>query len=280
MKFGVNTLIWTGAFNRSHLPLLPRLKQGGFDGIEIVVFDLTDFPVAETRRQLEANGMQCTFCTAVTNDMSAISEDPCAREKARVYVENCIQVAADLGTKTFAGVLYCPIGFIPGRRRTQDEWKREVEFLQSLGGSLERNDMILALEPINRFETFFLNTIADTVRLCEEAGNPRIGVLLDTFHANIEERDVAAAVRTAGKHLKHVHACESDRGTPGTGHIPWRGVFEGLRELNYDGWLIIESFGYTIKEIATAASIWRDLAPTPEHIAFEGVKFLRQMASQ
>ncbi len=280
MKFGVNSLIWTGAFNREHLPLLPRLKEAGFDGLEIVVFDLAGFPIAETRRQLEANQMECTFCTAVTNDASCISEDAAARRKARTYVEDCIKVAADLGTKTFAGVLYSPIGYLPGRRRTEGEWNREVEFLQGLGESLERNDMILALEPINRYETFFLNTIGDSVRLCEEVGNPRIGILLDTYHANIEERDVADAVRTAGKHLMHIHACENDRGIPGTGHMPWQGIFDGLRHLNYNGWLIIESFGYTIKEIATAACIWRDLAITPEDIAFEGVKFLRKMAAQ
>lgn len=280
MKFGVNSLIWTGDFNRSHLPLLPRLKEGGFDGLEIVVFDVADFPARETRQHLEANDMECTFCTAVTGEMSAISEDAGARQKARTYVEDCIKVAADLGTKTFAGVLYAPIGYLPGRRRTEQEWNREVEFLQSLGETLARNDMILALEPINRYETFFLNTIADSVRLCEEVNNPRIGVLMDTYHANIEERDVAAAVRAAGKHLKHMHACENDRGIPGTGHVPWKGIFEGLRELKYEGWLVIESFGYTIKEIATAACIWRSLASTPEEIAFEGVKFLRKMAAQ
>jgi D-psicose/D-tagatose/L-ribulose 3-epimerase len=279
MKFGVNTLIWTGAFDRSHLPLLPRLKERGFDGVEIVVFHVEDFPVAETRRSLEENGMECTFCTALGSDMSAISEDAGARQRARTYLEDCTKVAADLGAKMFGGAFYAPIGYLPGRRRSAEEWKREVEFLQSLGDTLTRNDVTLAVEPLNRFETFFLNTVADTVKLCEEVNHPKVGVLLDTFHANIEERDVVAAFARAGKHLKHVHTCENDRGTPGTGHVPWTGVFQVLRDLKYDGWLIIESFGYTIPEIATAACIWRDLAPTPELIAYNGVKFLRQLAA-
>jgi D-psicose/D-tagatose/L-ribulose 3-epimerase len=279
MKFGVNTLIWTGAFDRSHLSLLPRLKERGFDGLEIVVFHLEGFPVAETRKSLEENEMQCTFCTALAADMSGISEDAGARRRARTYLEDCTKTAADIGAKVFGGAFYAPIGYLPGRRRTEDEWKREVEFLQSLGDTLTRHDVTLAVEPLNRFETFFLNTTADAVRLCEEVNHPKIGVLLDTFHANIEERDVVAAVRTAGRHLKHVHTCENDRGTPGTGHVPWSGVFQALRDLRYDGWLIIESFGYTIPEIATAACIWRDLAPSPEQIAFDGVKFLRRMAA-
>jgi D-psicose/D-tagatose/L-ribulose 3-epimerase len=279
MKFGVNTLIWTGAFDRSHLSLLPRLKERGFDGLEIVVFHLEDFPVAETRKRLEENEMQCTFCTALAADMSGISEDAGARQRARTYLEDCTKTAADLGAKAFGGAFYAPIGYLPGRRRTEDEWKREVEFLQSLGDTLARHDVTLAIEPLNRFETFFLNTTADAVKLCEEVNHPKIGVLLDTFHANIEERDVVVAVRTAGRRLKHVHTCENDRGTPGTGHVPWSGVFQALRDLRYDGWLVIESFGYTIPEIATAACIWRDLASSPEQIAFDGVKFLRRMAA-
>jgi D-psicose/D-tagatose/L-ribulose 3-epimerase len=243
------------------------------------VIHLEDFPVAETRKSLEANEMQCTFCTALAADMSGISEDAGARRRARTYLEDCTKMAADIGAKTFAGAFYAPIGYLPGRRRTEDEWKREVEFLQSLGDTLARHDVTLAVEPLNRFETFFLNTTADAVRLCEEVNHPKIGVLLDTFHANIEERDVVAAVRTAGRRLKHVHTCENDRGTPGTGHVPWSGVFQALRDLRYDGWVVIESFGYTIPEIATAACIWRDLASSPEQIAFDGVKFLRRMAA-
>jgi D-psicose/D-tagatose/L-ribulose 3-epimerase len=279
MKYGVNSLIWTGKFDRSHLPLLPKLKQGGFDGIEIVVFDLKDFPVAETRKGLEANAMQCTFCTAVTREASCISDDPASRKKARIYAEDCAKTAADLGTNLLAGVWYSPIGYIPGRRRTEDEWKREVEFLQSIGPTLERNGLDLAIEPINRYETFFLNTIADTVRLCEEAGNPRIGVLMDTYHSNIEEKSIPGAVRVAGRHLKHVHSCENDRGIPGSGHIPWPEIFKAFHEVKYDGWLIIETFGYVIEDIATAASIWRDLAPSPDHVAYDGVKYLKTLAA-
>ena len=136
-------------------------------------------------------------------------------------------------------------------------------------------NVAIAIEPLNRFETYFLNTVADAAALCDEIADDRIGILIDTFHANIEEKSIGAALRLAGRHLKHLHACENDRGIPGSGNVNWPEFFSTVREIGYDGWLTIESFGFSLGEIAAAASIWRDLAPTPESIAFEGVKFLR-----
>jgi D-psicose/D-tagatose/L-ribulose 3-epimerase len=136
----------------------------------------------------------------------------------------------------------------------------------------------LAIEPLNRFETYFLNTTADAVALCREVNHPNIGILWDTFHANIEEKDIAASLLSTGRYLKHVHTCENDRGTPGNGHVDWQGVFRSLRKLGYNEWLTIESFGFAIGEISAAASIWRDIEPHSEDIAWDGIKFLQQSA--
>ncbi|HSB13131.1 MAG TPA: sugar phosphate isomerase/epimerase family protein [Bryobacteraceae bacterium] len=279
MKFGANTLIWTAAFDRTYLSLLPRIKERGFDGVEIARFDFHDFPAAEIRRNLEQNGLECTFCSALTGDLSLISEDAAVRKKAADFLQYGIRTAAELGARIFMGPFYSQVGYLAGRRRTADEWTRAVEGLQSLGESLAANGVVITIEPLNRFETYFLNTAADAAALCDEVDHPNVGIALDTFHGNIEEKDLGSAFRTAGKHLKHVHACENDRGIPGSGHVDWRGVFGALHELRYDGWLVIESFGFTIKEIAAAACIWRDLAPSPEDIAFEGLKFLKNRAA-
>jgi D-psicose/D-tagatose/L-ribulose 3-epimerase len=174
------------------------------------------------------------------------------------------------------GPVYSPVGILPGRRRTSDEWQWAVECFQSLGESLQENGITLALEPLNRFETYFLNIAADAVQLCSEIHHPRIGVLLDTFHTNIEEKDVAASFLKTGNKLKHVHACENDRGIPGTGHVDFAGIAASLKTIGYDGWITIESFGYSHKELAAAAAIWRDLAPTPETVAFDGLPFLKR----
>jgi D-psicose/D-tagatose/L-ribulose 3-epimerase len=136
-----------------------------------------------------------------------------------------------------------------------------------------------AIEPLNRFETFFLNTADDAARFCDEVGHPNVGILFDTFHANIEEQSIADGYRKVARHLKHVHTCENDRGTPGSGHVEWDAVFAALAEIGYDGWLTIESFGSNLPEIAAAAAIWRDLAATPEAVAFDGIGFLKRMTA-
>jgi D-psicose/D-tagatose/L-ribulose 3-epimerase len=172
------------------------------------------------------------------------------------------------------------VGKLVGRPRTKDEWKWAVAGLKAVGQTAEDLGVTIAVEYLNRFETYFLNTAGDGARLCDEVNHPRVGILADTFHQNIEEKHLGAAFRSLGRRLKHVHTCENDRGIPGSGNVQWQAVFEALRDLDYDGWLVIESFGFSIKEIAAAACIWRDLAPSPEAIAFEGVQFLKKMASR
>jgi D-psicose/D-tagatose/L-ribulose 3-epimerase len=173
------------------------------------------------------------------------------------------------------GPFCAPVGQLLGRRRTEDEWKRAVEGLESLGDTLEACDVTLTVEPLNRFETYFLNTAADGARLADDVAHPKVGIAFDTFHGNIEEKNLGDAVRTLGGRLKHVHACENDRGIPGSGHIEWREVAGSLREIGYNGWVVIESFGSNIPEIAAAACIWRDLAPSSEAIAADGLRFLK-----
>jgi len=279
MKFGVNLFIWMANFEKSHLPLLQRIRAAGFDGVEAPMFKGRDVPAAALRRGLEENGLECTICSVLTGELSLVAEDAALRAKTMDQVRENIAVTAEIGAKMIAGPLYAPVGFLPGRRRTDDEWKRAVEGWQELGPWLVQHDVTVAIEPINRFETFFLNTAEDGARFCDEVGHERVGILFDTFHANIEEKNIADGYRKVGRHLKHAHTCENDRGTPGSGHVAWGEVFAALRELGYDGWLTIESFGSNVKEIAAAASIWRDLAATPETVAFEGVKFLRKMAA-
>jgi D-psicose/D-tagatose/L-ribulose 3-epimerase len=275
MKYGINTLLWTAAFEKPHLELLPVLREKGFDGVEIARFDFAGFPAAEIRRVCEREGLRTTFCTALTGDQSLISADQDIRRRTREHLRTAISTAADTGAETLAGPMCSAVGFHTGQRPTDDEWKHAVEGLQSLIPVLDEYGMTLAHEPLNRFETYFINTAADAVRLCEQVDHPRVGILFDTFHANIEEKNPGEALASTGKWLKHVHTCENDRGTPGSGHVPWQDVFGAIERIGYDGWLVIESFGSRIPEIAAAACIWRDLAPSSESIAFDGLTFLK-----
>ena len=280
MKFGVNTLLWTAGFDSSHLPMLGKVKEMGFDGIEISRFAFDGFPAADIRRALAGEGLECTFCSALTGRTSLVSDDPNVRRQAREFLLAGIETAGELGSEIMMGPFCAPVGLLPGRRRNDDEWKWAVEGLQSLGEQLDACGVTLTVEPLNRFETYFLNTDADAVKLCEQVGHPRVGVAFDTFHANIEEKDLAASVRLLGNHLKHFHASENDRGIPGSGHTRWREVFAAVKEIGYDNWVVIESFGSTIQEIAAAACIWRDLAPATDAIAADGVRFLRKAVAE
>ncbi|MBI3210085.1 MAG: sugar phosphate isomerase/epimerase [Candidatus Solibacter usitatus] len=276
MRFGVNFFIWTANVTEEQFPLFPRIKAAGFDGIELPLLDPENCPAAAIRRELEANQLGATSCVVIPHRTSLFDEDASVRATAKDHVRRAIAVSAEAGSHMIAGPLYSPVGWLPGRRRTRDEWSRAIESYQELGATLDEYKMEMAIEPLNRFETFFLNTAADGAALCAAVKHPRIGLLIDTFHCNIEEKDIAAAYRTAAPHLKHVHTCENDRGIPGSGHVEWAAVFAALREIGYNGYLTIESFGYNIEAIAAAAAIWRDLASSPDAIAFEGIKFLKQ----
>jgi D-psicose/D-tagatose/L-ribulose 3-epimerase len=275
MKFGVNTFIWSPAVDAPVIEALPEIRERGFDGVELPLIDLTYIQPATIRRRLAETDLRCTFCAVLPRPLSLMDASPELRERAVQHLTDAIAFAAEAGGEVIAGPLYSPVGFFTGTRRTADEWSRAVEAWQRLGEVAARHRMTIGIEPLNRFETFFLNTAADAVQFCAEVGCREVGILFDTFHANIEEKDVAQAILTAAPHLVHFHACENDRGAPGSGHVDWQNVFAALGQIGYDGWVTIESFGFALGELSAAASIWRDLARTPADIAYEGVQFLR-----
>lgn len=280
MKFGINTLLWTAQFSESHLSLFPKIKGWGFDGVEVATFAFdSGFPAAAIARAARDEGLEFTLCSALTGTMSLIAEDG---DAASTFLRRGIDTAVSMGATLFVGPFCAPVGQLLGRRRTHDEWSRAVERLAGLAPVLESAGVTMAIEPLNRFETYFLNTMEDGVRLCDQIGSPAIGLLYDTFHANIEEKDPAAIFLHAARdgRVAHVHTCENDRGIPGSGHVGWQSLFHALHEAHYNDWLVIESFGFSIPEIAAAACIWRDLAANAEDIASEGLKFIQQGAAK
>lgn len=269
---GVNTMIWAGSFTSSVYALLPRLREWGFTSVEIPVFDFKAFDAGSVRREVGGTGLALTVSTALPSDLHIASEDGGVRRRTREWLRGALEKVTEAGGRLLAGPIYSPVGYLTGRRRTDAEWQRAVAELRQLEWS--EGGAKLAVEPLNRFETYFLNTAADGRRLCDEIGNPQIGILFDTFHANIEERSMAGAIAQIGPRLTHVHLSENDRGVPGSGHIPFREVIGALRKQDYRGLAVVESFASTIREIAAATAMWRDYAPSPEAFAEAAGRYL------
>jgi len=274
MKLGVSAFAWTAAFGSGHLPLIPQVKEYGFDGFEIPMFVPSALPAADLRREFEANDLECTVCAILPSGINPISPDASVRKRSRAHLVECVETAAEMGARLLGGPIFAPIGYLPEHRPTGDEWKWAVETIQSLGDLIEKNTLDLSIEPVNRSETFFLRTAAEAKEFCEDVGHPCIGVTVDTFHANIEEKSLPAAIDLLGFHLKHMHMSENDRGLVGTGHVDFAGCMKALHRIGYDGYLTIEGFGYTEGETSAPGALWADMGVSPEDVAVKGMEYL------
>jgi D-psicose/D-tagatose/L-ribulose 3-epimerase len=271
---GVNLMVWNGQVGAAELALLPQIKEMGYDSVELPVFSTTPFDIPVVKRALQAQGLACTVSTALPATVNLIDEE---RRGAGVqYLQQIIAMAANIGAAVICGPLAAPVGERRGRGYTQAEWESCVLGLRAAGKIAADHGIALALEPLNRFETFIVNTVADGVRLVEAVDSPAVGLLLDTFHMHIEEKSSAAAIRQAGRHIKHFHASENDRGTVGTGQVAWPAVFGALRDIHYQGQIVVESFGHAIRELAGAACVWRPLAASPEALAKGSIQYLHK----
>jgi D-psicose/D-tagatose/L-ribulose 3-epimerase len=243
------------------------------------MFTPADLPVAALRREFEANDLDCTICAILPAGINPISPEANVRKRSLAHLVECIETAAELGARLLGGPIFAPIGYLPPHRPTQDEWRWAVDIFQSLGDLIERHRIDLSIEPVNRSETFFLRTAEEAKEFCEDIGHPCIGVTLDTFHANIEEKSVPAAIDRLGFHLKHMHISENDRGVIGTGHVDVPGCIAALDRIGYDGYLVVEGFGYSADEPCAPGALWADMNVSPEDIARQGIACLRGLTS-
>ncbi len=279
MKFGANTFIWVSPFASKDVDIIYKVKEMGFDMVEIALEDLSLVDLNKVKGVLTSTGLECVVCGAFGPTRDIISDDPSIRENAKKYITDCINACSELGSHIFAGPVYSAVGktrLIPEEKKRQ-EWNLCVETLGQLSDFGQKKGVVIAVEPLNRFETDFINLAQDAVRLVERVNSPSLKVHLDTFHMNIEEKSLGEAVRNTGRHLYHFHACENDRGTPGSGHIPWQEVASALKDIGYDGYIAIESFTPGVKEIAKAAAIWRKLEVDQDTLARKGLKFLKNL---
>ena len=278
MNFGVNTMVWTTRVGEAQEPLLSRIRDWGFDGVELFLSPEEPANIPAVRTALDNLGLQRTTCSVLPRDANLVSADPAIRAHGVEFLKTCVDRTEELGASLICGPMYAGLGVMTGRRRTPEEWKWAVEGLKDVAQRADEHGVILCLEPLNRFETYFLNTLEDAARLIHDVGAPNVKIHFDTFHSNIEERHPAEALRSVADVLGHVHISENDRGVPGTGHNDWKGILMVLKDIGYDGWLTIESFAQPEPDLAAAAAIWRDLAPSGDELALQGLEFIKGLA--
>jgi D-psicose/D-tagatose/L-ribulose 3-epimerase len=278
MRFGINTFLFTSPFTNKSTKLFPQFRKWGFDTIEIPIEDPSHIDPAHVKRELDKNGLVCGSVCACMGPDRDLRGTPEQQQTALKYMRTIIDQMVTLNCPSLIGPVYSSVGradaVAPDEYRRQ--WATVVKHLKALADYARKNGRQICLEPLNRFETDFINTCDQGIKMIKAVNSPALKLHLDTFHMNIEEKDQGAAIRKAGKLLAHVHACGSDRGTPGNDHIDWKPIAQALRSIGYKGDVVIESFTTDVKVIARAAAIWRRMEPTRDEIAVKGLKFLKR----
>ena len=279
MKIGMNLLLWTGHVTAEHIPVLEALKATGFDGVEVPVFDPSDVSHYKwLGGVLDDLGLERTAVALIPDEAhSPISPDAAARQSGVDHLTRVIDCCEALGSQALVGPWFQPLGVFSGNGPTDEELERCAGVHRQVAQAARDAGMICALEPLNRFECYLLNTCEQSSAYLERLGEPGFGILYDTFHAKIEEKDPVAAFHAAWAkgHVNHVHISENDRGTPGRGHAAIRQTIAALKSVGYDGWLTIEAFGKALPELAAATRVWRDFFASPEEVYTEGYQYIR-----
>lgn len=279
ITFGVSTWLWTSPFNREALGLFPTIKSMGFDMVEIPIEDPELIPIEATRQALADNGLSPIICGAFGPNKDLTHDDPAVHQNCLDYIQACFDIGNALGGKFLAGPMYSAVGkarMLPEDQRKR-EWDLAVQNLQKVCQMAAASGQLIALEPLNRFESDLVNTAEDVRRMVNDINHPAAKILLDTFHMTIEERDIRAAINTAGDHLLHIQVSENHRGVPGTGLTPWGDFAEGVKDIQYQGTISIESFTPNNVELAGAVCIWKTMAESQDAFAREGLNFLRKL---
>ena len=282
MLFGASTFIWTSPFSNETLSLIDHAAGLGFDILEICIEDPETIDPPSILSRLRRAGLKATVCGAFGPSRDLSSDEAEIRENGMAYLRRCVEIANALGSETVVGPMYSAVGktrmLEPPERAKQ--WRLAVESLQREADFAADLGITLGIEPLNRFETDLVNTVEQGLRMVGDIDRPNVGLLLDTFHMNIEEKDIPAALRSAGRHIVEFHACSSDRGTPGEDHLPWPEIVAALRDVDYRGPVVIEAFTPKIKEIARAVALWRPLAESEDALASNGLRHLRAAFSR
>jgi D-psicose/D-tagatose/L-ribulose 3-epimerase len=277
MLLGFNLLLWTGFVTEEHFPLLAKLKGAGYDGVELPIFEGSPEHYRKVGKAIRDNGLRANAVTAMPDQQrDCMSSDPAVQEAALKHVSRAIDCTEALGGEVLCGPFYQPLGIFSGNPPTATERANVAAVHKRAAAYAASRNIKLAIEPLNRFECYVLNTNDAAAALVKSVGAPNYGLLYDTFHSNIEEKDPVAALTRTLPQINHVHFSENDRGTPGKGHVPWAPTMKALKSGGYQGWCAIEAFGRALPALAAATRVWRDFFPNHEEVYRFGHDFLRE----
>lgn len=281
-KFGVDSFIWAEVFEEKDLWIISKAKELGFEVLDIAIAYPERFPLKAVKEELKKADIEVVTTTTLEPKGNIISPDPDVRKVGVELLKKLVDINNELGSKILGGVNYAAWGYITKRPRTEEEWEWSIKAMKEVAEyAKETGEVNICVEPVNRFETHFLNIAEDVVKYCKDVGTWNMKVHLDTFHMNIEEADFVDAVKICGKeYLGYVHACENNRGIPGTGHVPWKEFFLALKEIGFYGPIVIESFDPSFEEFCAGCAIWRHFAESGEALAVEGIKNLKRIAAE
>ena len=274
MKIGMNMFLWTTHVGPEHEPLLRDIKAAGFDGVEVPVFEGEIGHYKSLATMLDDIGLERTAVAAMGDPSMNLIGDEAARAKGVDHMRATLDKAHALGASLICGPLHSTLGHFSGEGPSEEEFARSKASQRQIGDHAAGLGITVALEALNRFECYLVNTMDGLAAHLEEIGHPNIRAMYDTFHANIEETDPTGALERNARWIAHIHISENDRGVPGRGNIPWTETYSSIRKIGYDGWLTIESFGRGLPDLAAATKVWRDFAESPEAVYREGYKHI------
>jgi len=274
MKFGVHAGLWMARWTDEITPILKTVADLGFDGVEVSLLGMTDEKADALGKAVKDHGLEVTCSDGLAPDKDITSEDPNIRQAGIEYLRWAVATTAKIGSNGLAGVVYAPWGVYDPQNKTARA-TRSSEAFAAIDADLKRHNVTLGIEAINRFETDLVNTSAEAVAMAEASGSAQVGALLDTFHLNIEEKDIKSAITSAGDKLVHFHVSDNDRGVPGSGHIPWDQVKAGLSDINYNAWIVAEMFVIQGNPASRDLNIWRNIEPEATDAAKRALAFMQ-----
>ena len=276
MKYGLNLLLWTDRMHDGMVPIVEKIKALGYHGIEMPIFELDESLHRQWGKRLDELGLERTAVTVRNAGDNPISPSASVRAAAVDAMKKTLDCCHAAGVKILCGPTHSAIGEFTGTGPTEDEFKWGVDTMRQVAAHAAQAGVTIATEYLNRFENYFLTSVEQTVKFVQAVDHPHVRMMYDTFHANIEEKNLAQAIHAAAPWTVLVHISENDRSIPGTGHVHWDESFDALKAAGYDGWMVVEAFGLALPGIVAATKIWRKMFPSEDQLATDSLAFMKK----